>query len=195
MAELIRTGYLKEHAADRTGTRRVDERSLAAFEEAFVAAKDLAEALGRRPFGVTRRLRRHGVRPILKEGRPEDFTVHVRGSEVEERLGLRTEPAGRSRPEPFWEDARTAVLATGPAIQVGPRPPHLEAVVWNSKRTARVVVVVRRRCCPSRWNAPWARVASNGQPSEGSSSNGAGGCLMPVQPPERQSGMSANEPH
>lgn len=145
VTELIRTGYLREHAADRTGTgtRRVDERSLAAFEEAFVAAKDLAEALGCRPFGVTRRLRRHGIRPILKEGRPEDFTVYVRRSEVEERLGLRTAPCGGSRPDPFWEDARNAVLATCPAMQLGAGAPRPETVVWNSKRSARVAVAVR----------------------------------------------------
>lgn len=145
VTELIRTGYLKEHAADRTGTgtRRVDERSLAAFEEAYVAAKDLAPALGCRPFGVPRHLRRLGIRPILKEGKPRDFTVYVRRSEVEERLGLRTAPDDGSGPDPFWEDTRNAVLATCPAMILGPRPPRPESVVWNSKRTARVVVAVR----------------------------------------------------
>jgi hypothetical protein len=145
VAALVREGFLTVIDADRTGTglERVDAGSLEAFGAGYVTAKSLARMLRCHPNNASQKLRQMGIEPILDPGSPARLTAIVRRSEVEGRVTSAREP-GSDREE-FWARARDELARSCPAFLLPPGAPATEAVLWNSRRTAAVRVVLDER--------------------------------------------------
>jgi hypothetical protein len=139
---LVRAGYL-ETIPGRGQVARIDEESLRRFSEAHASAKSLAGPLRCSPQHAMPVLRRMGIEPIIE---PDgQLTPIVRRADLPSLIRAPAPSRLPKRLEDFWERFRTEAALACPTFKIAQQMPAPQVALWNSRRTARVVVETGNR--------------------------------------------------